>query len=109
MIADTLHAYPILSLIDGHLKPVNKGVVIVRTFRKLIRLFQEFYNRNDDVVLWFAETIPRETNDRFLKMLQNIRKPNVKQIVPFKVGNAIVCHTGITVMGIIAARNFDLD
>ena len=42
-------------------------------------------------------------------MVDEIQEPKIKQIIPFKVGNAIVCHTGITVMGIISARNFDLD
>ena len=59
--------------------------------------------------MWYADTIPSKYNDRFVQMLKRIRRPKIKQIIPFKVGNAIVCHTGITVMGIITARNFDLD
>ncbi len=109
LLADTLHAYPIITLVDGALKPVGKDIGSERACKKLIKLFKKFYNRSDEVIMWYAETIPRETNDRFLRMLKKIRNPKIKQIIPFKVGNAIVCHTGITVMGIITARNFDLD
>lgn len=109
LLADTLHAYPILTLVDGALKPVGKDIGSERTCRKLLSIFKDFYDKDDEVTLWFAETVPSETNDKFRQMLDEVQEPKIKEIIPFKVGNAIACHTGITVMGIIAARNFDLD
>ena len=108
-LADLLHAYPILTLVDGALKAVSKDIGSERTCRKLINIFTDFYEKDDEVTLWYAETVPSETNDQFRQMLDEIQEPKIKQIIPFKVGNAIVCHTGTTVMGIISARNFDLD
>ena len=109
LLADTLHAYPILTLVNGALKAVGKDIGSERTCRKLINMFKEFYEKDDEVILWFGETVPSETNDKFRQMIDEIQEPKIKQIIPFKVVNAIVCHTGITVMGIITARNFELD
>ena len=108
-LADAIHAYPIITLIDGALEPIGKDIGSKRTCRKLIEKFKDYYNKDDEVIMWYADTIPSKYNDRFVQMLKRIRRPKIKQIIPFKVGNAIVCHTGITVMGIITARNFDLD
>jgi len=109
LLADTLHAYPILTLVDGALKAVGKDIGSERTCRKLINIFKEFYEKDDEVILWYGETVPSETNDKFRQMIDEIQEPKIKQIIPFKVGNVIVCHTGITVMGIISVRNFDFD
>lgn len=108
-LADAIHAYPIITLIDGALEPIGKDIGSKRTCRKLIEKFKDCYDKDDEVIMWYADTIPSKYNDRFVQMLKRIRRPKIKQIIPFKVGNAIVCHTGITVMGIITARNFDLD
>jgi len=108
-LADLLHAYPILTLVDGALKAVGKDIGSERSCRKLVTLFQDFYEKDDEVTVWYAETVPSEANDQLRQMVDEIQEPKIKQIIPFKVGNAIVCHTGITVMGIISARNFDLD
>jgi len=109
LLADTLHAYPIITLVDGALTPVGKDIGTVRTCRKLIKMFKDCYNKDDEIIMWYADTIPRKTNNKFVQMLKRIRRPKIKQLIPFKVGNAIVCHTGITVMGIVTARNFDFD
>lgn len=108
-LADILHTYPILSLVDGALKAVGKDIGSERTCRKLISIFKDCYEKDDEVTLWYGETVPSEANDQFREMIDEIQEPKIKQIIPFKVGNAIVCHTGTTVMGIITARNFDLD
>jgi DegV family protein with EDD domain len=108
-LADAIHAYPIITLIDGALEPIGKDIGSRRTHRKLIEKFKECYKKDDEVMLWYAETVPSKYHDRFLQMLKRIRRPKVKQLIPFKVGNAIVCHTGITVVGIVSARNFDFD
>ena len=108
-LADLLHAYPILTLVEGELKPVGKDIGAERTCRKLLDSMWNHFNPNDELFIWFAETIPREENKKFRKMIEATTKPRIKKIEPFYVGNAIVCHTGITVMGIIAARNFELD
>ncbi|MHA1200090.1 MAG: DegV family protein [Candidatus Heimdallarchaeaceae archaeon] len=108
-IADILHAYPILTLVDGGLKPVAKDIGTERTCKKLLEEAWKCYNPDDEVVVWMAETIPREENKNFRRMIEETKKPKIKKIEPFLVGNAIVCHTGPTVMGIITARNFDLE
>ena len=108
-LADILHAYPILTLVDGALRAVGKDIGSERTCRKLISIFKDCYEKDDEVTLWYGETVPSEANDQFREMIDEIQEPKIKQIIPFKVGNAIVCHTGITVMGIISVRNFDFD
>jgi DegV family protein with EDD domain len=108
-LADFLHAYPIITLEDGALKPIGKDIGTERTCRKLLEAAWKCYETTDELTIWFAETLPREENKRFLKMLEDTKEPKISRIEPFLVGNAIVCHTGPTVMGIITARNFDFD
>lgn len=108
-LADFLHAYPILTLVDGGLKPIGKDIGTERTCKKLLNEAWKCYDPDDEIVIWMAETIPREENKIFRKMIEGTTKCKIKKIEPFLVGNAIVCHTGPTVMGIITARNFDLE
>lgn len=108
-LADFLHAYPILTLVDGALKPIGKDIGTERTCKKLLEEAWKCYEPDDELVVWLAETIPREENKRFRKMLEDTKNPKIKHIEPFLVGNAILCHTGITVMGFITARNFNTD
>ena len=108
-LADILHTYPILTLFDGALRALGKDIGSEITFWKLISIFKDCYEKDDEVTLWYGETVPSEANDQFREMIDEIQEPKIKQIIPFKVGNAIVCHTGITVMGIISVRNFDFD
>ncbi len=108
-LADVLHAYPILTLADGELKPIGKDIGTERTCRKLLNEAWKCYNPDDELFIWMGETTPREENAKFRKMIERTTIPKIKHIEPFFVGNTIACHTGITVMGIITVRNFDLD
>jgi len=108
-LADFLHAYPILTLVDGALKPIGKDIGSERTCKKLLDEVWKRFDSEDELVIWMAETIPREENQNFRKMIESTSNPKIKHIESFLVGNAIVCHTGITVMGLIAARNFNPD
>lgn len=108
-LADFVHAYPILTLIDGALKPIGNDIGVERTCRKLLEEVWKCYEPEDELTVWVAKTIPRAENDKFKKMIKETKNPKIKRMEQFFVGNAIACHTGITVMGLVTARNFDLD
>ncbi len=105
MLGDLLHAYPILSLVDGKLEPVGREIGFERTINKIIRLIQEYY-RDDKIHISFAQVKPREKNDYFREKLLEMESPKITKIVDFLLGNIITCHTGTQVYGLVIARNF---
>ena len=107
MIADLLHAYPIMTLVEGKIESIAKEIGFDRAVRKIIRLIQEHYNEDDEVHIGFAQTRPREKTDYFRKMVSEIERPKISQMEDFLVGNIIACHTGTKVFGIILIRDFE--
>jgi DegV family protein with EDD domain len=108
MLGDLLHAYPILSLVDGKLESVGREIGFERTINKIIRLIQGYY-KDDEIHLSFAQVRPREKNDYFRKKLLEMESPKIAKITDFLLGNIIACHTGTQVYGLVIARNFEDD
>ena len=108
LIGDLLHAHPILSIVDGLLEPVGKELGFDRTISKIIELFQSSFKEDDKVLVGFPQTLPRERNDRFRKMIEELKTPIITRIHDFYIGNIITCHTGIDVYGLVLARDFEL-
>jgi len=106
MLGDLLHAYPILSLVDGKLESIGREIGFERTINKMISLIQEFYNKDDEVHISFAQLRPREKNDYFREKLLEMEGPKVTKMEDFLLGNIITCHTGTQVYGLVIARNF---
>ncbi len=106
MLGDLLHAYPILSLVDGKLESVGREIGFERTIKKIIRLIQEFYNKDDEIHINFAQVRPREKNDYFREKLLEMENPKITKFEDFLLGNIITCHTGTQVYGLVIARNF---
>ena len=106
MLGDLLHAYPILSLVDGKLVSVGREIGFERTINKIIRLIQDFYNKDDEIHMSFAQVRPRKKNDYFREKLLEMEIPIVTEIEDFLLGNIITCHTGTEVFGLVIARNF---
>jgi DegV family protein with EDD domain len=105
MLGDLLHAYPILSLVDGKLVSVGREIGFERAIKKIIRIIQEFYN-NDEIHISFAQVRPRKKNDYFREKLLEMENPKVTKLEDFLLGNIITCHTGTEVFGLVIARNF---
>ncbi|MBY9000328.1 MAG: DegV family protein [Candidatus Heimdallarchaeota archaeon] len=106
MLGDLLHAYPVLSLVDGTLVPVGREIGFERTIGKIIRLIQEFYNEGDEIHISFAQTRPNERNEHFRNKIVHMEKLRITKIEDFLIGNIIACHTGTQVFGLVIARNF---
>lgn len=106
MLGDLLHAYPILSLVEGKLASVGREIGFERTIKKIIRMIQDFYNRDDEIHISFAQVRPRKKNDYFREKLLEIESLKVTKIEDFLLGNIITCHTGTEVFGLVTARNF---
>jgi DegV family protein with EDD domain len=109
LLADLLHAYPIFSLVDGELQLIDKEVGFERTIKKLASLLKNYFEDDDEIFVWRANTKPREKQAMFNRIIEKIETPKIKRIEEFYVGFLITCHTGIDVYGIIAIRNFDLN
>ena len=108
LIGELLHAHPILSIVDGKLIPIGKEFGFDRTIKKLIEFFQNSFEKDDEVLVSFPQTVPRERNDKFRKMIEKLKTPKITDIHDFYIGNIITCHTGTDVYGLILARNFEL-
>ncbi len=109
LLADIIHAYPIFSLVDGELGLIDKEVGFERTIKKLASLLKNYYEDDDEIFVWRANTKPRENQKMFNRIIEEIKIPKIKRIEEFYVGFIITCHTGIDVYGIITVRNFDID
>ena len=106
--ADILHAYPIMALVNGEIKPVTKEFGVEKTCKKLLEELWKCFQPEDELFIWVAETIPRKENDRFIELIKRTTKPKIKKVEPFFLGNSIVCHLGVTALSLLAVRNFDL-
>lgn len=107
--ADILHAYPIMALVNGEIKPVTKEFGVKKTCKRLLEELWKCFEPEDELFIWVAETIPRTENDRFIEMIKRTKKPKIKRVEPFFLGNSITCHLGVTALSLLAVRNFDLD
>lgn len=105
LLGDLLHAYPILSIVDGKLESIGREIGFERTINRIIRLIQEIYEE-DEIHISFAQLRPRERNDYFREKLLEMESPKVSKIEDFLLGNIITCHTGTDVFGLVIARNF---
>ena len=108
LIGDLLHAHPILSIVDGKLVPIGKEFGFDRAIKKIIELFQSSFEEDDEVLVSFPQTVPRERNDKFRKKIEKLKTPKITDIYDFYIGNIITCHTGTDVYGLVLARNFKL-
>ncbi len=106
LLGDLLHAYPILSIVDGKLESIGREIGFERTINKIIRLIQEIYEKEDELHISFAQLRPREKNDYFREKLLEMENPKIIKIEDFLLGNIITCHTGTDVFGLVIARNF---
>ncbi|MFW9853143.1 MAG: DegV family protein [Candidatus Thorarchaeota archaeon] len=109
LLADLIHAYPIFSLVNGELGLIDKEVGFERTIKKITSLLRNFYEADEEIFVWRANTKPRENQRIFNKIIEEIKIPKIKKIEEFYVGFIITCHTGIDVYGVITVRNFDLN
>lgn len=108
LLADILHAYPIFSLVDGELGLIDKEVGFERTIKKIASLLKNYYEDDEEIFVWRANTKPRDNQKMFNRIIEEIKTPKIKRIEEFYVGFIITCHTGIDVYGVVTVRNFDL-